>query len=156
MLRAVSIFVKDRVVHSSAGLQDFDSALLDNTKSISMSPTDKSRYVSTSFPPTLKKHKIRAVLFPLHQYLSSSLGAHLIARRFLQFSKFHVVMHVLPVPVQVLSWYEDLWSPEVQGWLSGVNFCPTWWHLQHPLDPTEWRVAGKSTGQDASYRHSSE
>uniref|UniRef100_A0A674PMD1 Parathyroid hormone 2 receptor a n=1 Tax=Takifugu rubripes TaxID=31033 RepID=A0A674PMD1_TAKRU len=45
MLRAVSIFVKDRVVHSSAGLQDFDSALLDNTKSISMSPTDKSRYV---------------------------------------------------------------------------------------------------------------
>lgn len=53
MLRAISIFVKDRVVHSSAGLQDFDSALLDNTKSISMSPTDKSRYVSTSFPPTL-------------------------------------------------------------------------------------------------------
>lgn len=49
MLRAVSIFVKDRVVHSSAGLQDFDSVLLDNIKAISLSPMDKSRYVSAPF-----------------------------------------------------------------------------------------------------------
>lgn len=48
MLRAVSIFVKDKVVHSSAGLQDFDSALLDNLKTVSMAPLDKSQYVSTS------------------------------------------------------------------------------------------------------------
>uniref|UniRef100_A0A673B2I5 Parathyroid hormone 2 receptor a n=1 Tax=Sphaeramia orbicularis TaxID=375764 RepID=A0A673B2I5_9TELE len=46
MLRAVSIFVKDRVVHSSAGLQDFDSALLDNLKTVTMAPLDKSQYVS--------------------------------------------------------------------------------------------------------------
>lgn len=48
MLRAVSIFVKDRVVHSSAGLQDFDSALLDNLKTFSMAPLDNSQYVSTA------------------------------------------------------------------------------------------------------------
>lgn len=50
MLRAVSIFVKDKVVYSSAGLQDFDSALLDNLKTVSMAPLDKSQYVSTSLP----------------------------------------------------------------------------------------------------------
>lgn len=46
MLRAVSIFVKDKVVHSSAGLQDFDSALLDNLKTVSIASLDKSQYVS--------------------------------------------------------------------------------------------------------------
>ncbi|XP_029315723.1 parathyroid hormone 2 receptor isoform X2 [Cottoperca gobio] len=45
MLRAVSIFVKDKVVHSSAGLQDFDSALLDNLTPVSMAPLDKSQYI---------------------------------------------------------------------------------------------------------------
>lgn len=50
MLRAVSIFVKDKVVYSSAGLQDFDSALLDNLKTVSMAPLDKSQYVSISLP----------------------------------------------------------------------------------------------------------
>lgn len=55
MLRAVSIFVKDRVVHSSAGLQDFDAALLDNVKTVSMSPLDKSQYVSPSIPGTRRQ-----------------------------------------------------------------------------------------------------
>lgn len=55
MLRAVSIFVKDRVVHSSAGLQDFDAALLDNVKTVSVSPLDKSQYVSTSIPRTRRQ-----------------------------------------------------------------------------------------------------
>uniref|UniRef100_A0A3B4ZM45 Parathyroid hormone 2 receptor a n=1 Tax=Stegastes partitus TaxID=144197 RepID=A0A3B4ZM45_9TELE len=45
MLRAVSIFVKDKVVHSSAGLQDFDSALLDNLKTASIASLDKSQYI---------------------------------------------------------------------------------------------------------------
>uniref|UniRef100_A0A3B4YJ89 Parathyroid hormone 2 receptor a n=1 Tax=Seriola lalandi dorsalis TaxID=1841481 RepID=A0A3B4YJ89_SERLL len=45
MLRAVSIFVKDKVVHSSAGLQDFDSALLDNLKTVSIASLDKSQYI---------------------------------------------------------------------------------------------------------------
>nr|XP_020470567.1 parathyroid hormone 2 receptor [Monopterus albus] len=44
MLRAVSIFVKDKVVYSSAGLQDFDSALLDNLKVVSMASL-KSQYI---------------------------------------------------------------------------------------------------------------
>uniref|UniRef100_A0A8C6P7R1 Parathyroid hormone 2 receptor a n=1 Tax=Nothobranchius furzeri TaxID=105023 RepID=A0A8C6P7R1_NOTFU len=45
MLRAVSIFVKDKVVYSSAGLQDFDSALLDNVKTVSVASLDKSQYI---------------------------------------------------------------------------------------------------------------
>uniref|UniRef100_A0A667ZK87 Parathyroid hormone 2 receptor a n=1 Tax=Myripristis murdjan TaxID=586833 RepID=A0A667ZK87_9TELE len=45
MLRAVSIFVKDKVVHASAGLQDFDSVLLDNFKTVTMAPLDKSQYI---------------------------------------------------------------------------------------------------------------
>ncbi|XP_067117217.1 parathyroid hormone 2 receptor a [Osmerus mordax] len=45
MLRAVSIFVKDRVVHKSAGLQEFDAALMDNLKSVSMAPLDNSQYI---------------------------------------------------------------------------------------------------------------
>lgn len=47
MLRAVSIFVKDKVVYSRAGLQDFDSALLDSLKTVSIASLDKSQYVST-------------------------------------------------------------------------------------------------------------
>lgn len=46
MLRAVSIFIKDKVVYSSAGLQDFDSALMDNLKTVSIASLDKSQYVS--------------------------------------------------------------------------------------------------------------
>uniref|UniRef100_A0A4W6GAQ9 Parathyroid hormone 2 receptor a n=1 Tax=Lates calcarifer TaxID=8187 RepID=A0A4W6GAQ9_LATCA len=45
MLRAVSIFVKDKVVYSRAGLQDFDSALLDNLKTVSAASLDKSQYI---------------------------------------------------------------------------------------------------------------
>uniref|UniRef100_A0A3P9KS15 Parathyroid hormone 2 receptor a n=1 Tax=Oryzias latipes TaxID=8090 RepID=A0A3P9KS15_ORYLA len=45
MLRAVSIFLKDKVVYSSAGLQDFDSALLDNLKTVSIASVDKSHYI---------------------------------------------------------------------------------------------------------------
>ncbi|CAG5865977.1 unnamed protein product [Menidia menidia] len=43
MMRAVSIFVKDKVVYSSAGLQDFDSALLDKT--VNRASLDKSQYI---------------------------------------------------------------------------------------------------------------
>uniref|UniRef100_A0A8B9K2C6 Parathyroid hormone 2 receptor a n=1 Tax=Astyanax mexicanus TaxID=7994 RepID=A0A8B9K2C6_ASTMX len=47
MLRAVSIFVKDRVVHTSAGLQEFDAVLMNNfTNAVDMAPVDTSQYVS--------------------------------------------------------------------------------------------------------------
>ncbi|XP_030628045.1 parathyroid hormone 2 receptor [Chanos chanos] len=45
MLRAVSIFLKDRVVHASGGLQEFDTALMDSFKTISVVPLDKYQYV---------------------------------------------------------------------------------------------------------------
>uniref|UniRef100_A0AAX7TGI4 Parathyroid hormone 2 receptor a n=1 Tax=Astatotilapia calliptera TaxID=8154 RepID=A0AAX7TGI4_ASTCA len=45
MLRAVSIFVKDKVVYSRAGLQDLDSALLDSLKTVSIASLDKSQYI---------------------------------------------------------------------------------------------------------------
>uniref|UniRef100_A0A8C7S446 Parathyroid hormone 2 receptor b n=1 Tax=Oncorhynchus mykiss TaxID=8022 RepID=A0A8C7S446_ONCMY len=45
MLRAVSIFVKDKVVHTNGGLQEFDTALMDNYKTISAKPPDKSQFV---------------------------------------------------------------------------------------------------------------
>uniref|UniRef100_A0A8C7MK95 Parathyroid hormone 2 receptor a n=1 Tax=Oncorhynchus kisutch TaxID=8019 RepID=A0A8C7MK95_ONCKI len=45
MLRAVSIFVKDRVVHTSAGLQEFDAVLMDNFKTVAMAPLDNSQYI---------------------------------------------------------------------------------------------------------------
>ncbi|KAM6934836.1 LOW QUALITY PROTEIN: parathyroid hormone 2 receptor [Xenentodon cancila] len=45
MLRAVSIFVKDNVVYSSAGLQDFDSDLLDNLKTVSITSLNKPQYI---------------------------------------------------------------------------------------------------------------
>ncbi|KAM6970294.1 parathyroid hormone 2 receptor [Aplochiton taeniatus] len=45
MLRAASIFVKDRVVHVSAGLQEVDSALMDNFKTVTMAPLDKSQFI---------------------------------------------------------------------------------------------------------------
>ncbi|XP_041937333.1 parathyroid hormone 2 receptor [Alosa sapidissima] len=44
MLRAVIIFIKDRVVHANGGLPEFDTALMDNLKTISMVPLDKSQY----------------------------------------------------------------------------------------------------------------
>ncbi|CAL8240508.1 unnamed protein product [Merluccius merluccius] len=45
MLRAVSIFVKDHVDYTRAGLQDLDSLLLDNTKPVTMAPLDHSQYM---------------------------------------------------------------------------------------------------------------
>uniref|UniRef100_A0A8C8HXP2 Parathyroid hormone 2 receptor n=1 Tax=Oncorhynchus tshawytscha TaxID=74940 RepID=A0A8C8HXP2_ONCTS len=45
MLRAVSIFVKDKVVHTNGGLQEFDTALMDNYKTISAMPLDNSQFV---------------------------------------------------------------------------------------------------------------
>ncbi|XP_031648185.1 parathyroid hormone 2 receptor isoform X4 [Oncorhynchus kisutch] len=45
VLRAVSIFVKDKVVHTNGGLQEFDTALMDNYKTISAKPLDKSQFV---------------------------------------------------------------------------------------------------------------
>ncbi|KTG34299.1 hypothetical protein cypCar_00022500 [Cyprinus carpio] len=47
MLRAVSIFVKDHVVHTSARLQEFDAVLMNNfTNAVDVAPVDTSQYVS--------------------------------------------------------------------------------------------------------------
>ncbi|KAH0621688.1 hypothetical protein JD844_023264, partial [Phrynosoma platyrhinos] len=56
MLRATSIFIKDKVVHTHIGVKELD-ALGDDLRNIIVAPvTDKSQYVSTSlfllFPPT--------------------------------------------------------------------------------------------------------
>ena len=57
MLRAVSIFVKDKVDYAWAGLQDFDSLLMDNIKPVTIAPLDNSQYVSTAvFDPLLIPH----------------------------------------------------------------------------------------------------
>ncbi|CAL8267241.1 unnamed protein product [Lota lota] len=45
MLRAVSIFVKDKVDYAWAGLQDFDSLLMDNIKPVTIAPLDNSQYI---------------------------------------------------------------------------------------------------------------
>ncbi|XP_030643393.1 parathyroid hormone 2 receptor [Chanos chanos] len=45
MLRAVSIFVKDRVVHTSVGLQEFDAVLMDNFTTVTVAPLDTSQYI---------------------------------------------------------------------------------------------------------------
>ncbi|KAK1797755.1 hypothetical protein P4O66_008109, partial [Electrophorus voltai] len=46
MLRAVSIFVKDCVVHSSDGLQEFDAMLMNNfTNAVGVAPVNTSQYM---------------------------------------------------------------------------------------------------------------
>ncbi|XP_046886904.1 parathyroid hormone 2 receptor-like [Hypomesus transpacificus] len=45
MLRAASIFVKDKVIHANGGLQEFDTALMDNYKTIAAMPLDKTQFV---------------------------------------------------------------------------------------------------------------
>lgn len=50
MLRAVSIFIKDHVVHTSAGLQEYDAVLMNNfTNAVDVAPVDTSQYVSQTF-----------------------------------------------------------------------------------------------------------
>ncbi|XP_056303904.1 parathyroid hormone 2 receptor [Danio aesculapii] len=44
MLRAVSIFVKDRVVYANGVLQEYDTMLMDNISTVSISPLDKTQY----------------------------------------------------------------------------------------------------------------
>ncbi len=46
MLRAGSIFVKDRVVYANGVLQEYDTMLMDNISTVSISPLDKTQYVS--------------------------------------------------------------------------------------------------------------
>ncbi|KTF71278.1 hypothetical protein cypCar_00047711, partial [Cyprinus carpio] len=43
MLRAVSIFVKDRVVYANGVLQEYDTMLMDNISTVSISPLDKTQ-----------------------------------------------------------------------------------------------------------------
>lgn len=51
ILRAISIFVKDRVVHTSAGLQEFDAVLMNNlTNTVDVAPVNTSQYVSNVEP----------------------------------------------------------------------------------------------------------
>ncbi|KAJ8388365.1 hypothetical protein AAFF_G00133910 [Aldrovandia affinis] len=45
MLRAISIFIKDRVVHGNIRLQEFDAVLMDKVKTIALAPLDKSQYI---------------------------------------------------------------------------------------------------------------
>ncbi|MBN3306536.1 PTH2R protein, partial [Amia calva] len=46
MLRAISIFVKDKVVHANMHRQDYDSAIMDSFKTIPMAPpVDPSQYI---------------------------------------------------------------------------------------------------------------
>ncbi|MGH0144265.1 UNVERIFIED_CONTAM: hypothetical protein FKN15_002521 [Acipenser sinensis] len=48
MLRAIIIFIKDRVVHANIALQDFDSAAMDDYKTLSLALVlNKTQYVST-------------------------------------------------------------------------------------------------------------
>lgn len=53
MLRAVSIFVKDRVVYANGVLQEYDTMLMDNISTVSISPLDKTQYVSAMSDPSL-------------------------------------------------------------------------------------------------------
>lgn len=46
MLRAVSIFLKDRVVYANGVLQEYDTMLMDNISTVSISSLDKTQYVS--------------------------------------------------------------------------------------------------------------
>lgn len=46
MLRAVSIFVKDLVVDANGGMQQYDAVLMDDISVVSISPLDKTQYVS--------------------------------------------------------------------------------------------------------------
>ncbi|GAA6074573.1 parathyroid hormone 2 receptor a, partial [Tachysurus ichikawai] len=51
ILRAISIFIKDRVVHTSAGLQEFDAVLMNNlTNTVDVAPVNTSQYVSNVEP----------------------------------------------------------------------------------------------------------
>ncbi|KAL2087905.1 hypothetical protein ACEWY4_016733 [Coilia grayii] len=45
MLRAGSIFIKDRVVHANGGLQEFDAALMDDLNTMTIVPLDSSQYI---------------------------------------------------------------------------------------------------------------
>ncbi|XP_027001162.1 parathyroid hormone 2 receptor a [Tachysurus fulvidraco] len=46
ILRAISIFIKDRVVHTSAGLQEFDAVLMNNlTNTVDVAPVNTSQYI---------------------------------------------------------------------------------------------------------------
>ncbi|KAG9261040.1 parathyroid hormone 2 receptor [Astyanax mexicanus] len=45
MLRAISIFVKDRVVYANGGVQQYDAMLMDDINTVSIGPLDKTQYV---------------------------------------------------------------------------------------------------------------
>lgn len=48
MLRAISIFVKDRVVYANGGVQQYDAMLMDDISNVSIGPLDKTQYVSSA------------------------------------------------------------------------------------------------------------
>ncbi|XP_072527629.1 parathyroid hormone 2 receptor isoform X1 [Salminus brasiliensis] len=45
MLRAISIFVKDRVLYANGGVQQYDAMLMDDINTVSIGPLDKTQYV---------------------------------------------------------------------------------------------------------------
>lgn len=95
ILRAISIFIKDRVVHTSAGLQEFDAVLMNNlTNTVDVAPVNTSQYVSNVEPGNfldLTLHKAAASIqtFGLFLYFICFNKPDEIPNRFDRWYSFH-------------------------------------------------------------------
>ncbi|XP_071211593.1 parathyroid hormone 2 receptor-like isoform X1 [Salvelinus alpinus] len=105
MLRAVSIFVKDRVVYASAGLQEFDAVLMDNFKTVAMAPLDNSQYIGC---------KVTVLLF-----------IYFLATNYYWILVEGLYLHSL-IFMAFLSDTKYLWGFTLIGWGVPALFVATW------------------------------
>ncbi|KAK1165880.1 parathyroid hormone 2 receptor-like isoform X1 [Acipenser oxyrinchus oxyrinchus] len=106
MLRAIIIFIKDRVVHTNIALQDFDSAAMDNYKTLSLARVlNKTQYIGC---------KITVLLF-----------IYFLATNYYWILVEGLYLHSL-IFMAFLSDTEYLWGFTLIGWGVPALFVAAW------------------------------
>ncbi|KAM6945331.1 parathyroid hormone 2 receptor-like [Aplochiton taeniatus] len=121
MLRAASIFVKDKVVHANGGPLESDTALMDNHKTISAMPLDQSQFVGC---------KITVLLF-----------IYFLATNYYWILVEGLYLHSLIF----MAFYSDtkyLWSFTLIGWGVPALFVSAWAVVRATLADTRcWELS---------------
>ncbi|CAL8388820.1 unnamed protein product, partial [Gadus morhua 'NCC'] len=130
MLRAVSIFVKDKVDYAWAGLQDFDSLLMDNIKPVTIAPLDNSQYVSTAvFEPLLIPPSVNSTSQPKGYLIGCKITV-LLFIYFLATNYYWILVEGLYLHSLIfmafLSDSKYLWRLTLIGWGVPAVFVAAW------------------------------
>nr|XP_023853668.1 parathyroid hormone 2 receptor-like [Salvelinus alpinus] len=165
MLRAVSIFVKDKVVHTNGGLQEFDTALMDNYKTISAMPLDNSQFLNF----ILFVNIVRVLATKIRETNAGRFDTRKQCRKLakstlvlvLVFGVHYIVFVGMPHSFKGVGWevrmYCELFFNSFQGFFVSIIYCYCNGEVQAEIKKTwtRWNLVfdGKGPAACANYRY---